>query len=394
MSTGSMTPEQQRELQQAQEAYAKATPEQKKAIQAAAMAQMTPEQKSQAEAAQRGMADMSAFCERIKPDPADPDKPLSTCDMVTALASCPSFALIGEQCNSVTVDAIERVLLEQCEEADAAGLRDNTESPSMRRNVLLLFWALYRLKVADAVEVDAMSEQQLQRAKQLATKVLMQAQMLVPQQRWVQATLGVARMSSLLVNEVWSHDDDACKTRMKEVLEADGLEYPRLTLRTRTVSGAAAAAAAAAAAPPAAAKEEPDVLPDNGEEEWGEPCSSLPGQAVVVEVEVTRLHAGSGSASAALATGPMNPHGILEAYWLYVEGVKPDGTPNSLLGAQPLVVQDLALQVIKGKVSFIAPPTPGEFHLAVHVVSTSVVGVDMKGGCSFCVQEDDAPPLQ
>ena len=117
------------------------------------------------------------------------------------------------------------------QEADAAGLRDNTESPTMRRNVLLLFWALYRLKCGDTVEVrrhappqhpaqppspspepelspnravhtrarsltppaltpqfdaaqhalpgyhphqvDAMSEQQLQRAKQLATKVLM-----------------------------------------------------------------------------------------------------------------------------------------------------------------------------------------------------------------------------
>lgn len=383
-----MTPEQQKELQAAQEAYAKATPEQRKAIQAAAMAQMTPEQRAQAEAAQRGMQDMQAFCERIKPDPADPDKKLSTFDMITALASCPSFALIGEQCNAATIDAIEAALLENAAEADAAALRDNTESPTMRRNVLLLFWALYRLKCGEGVEVDSMSEQQLQRAKQLATKVLMQAQMLVPQQRWVQATLGVARMSALIVNEVWSHEDEACHERMKEVLKADGLEYPRLTLRTRTVSGAESAAAAAAA--PA---EEPDVLPDEAEAE-PEPCTSLPGQHVVVEVEVARLHAGSGAASSAVASGPMNPHGILEAYWLYVEGVKPDAAPNSLLGAQPLVVQDLALPVIKGKVSFIAPPSPGEYKLAVHVVSTSVVGIDMTGKCSFLVREDDAPPLQ
>ena len=46
-----MTPEQQKEMQAAQEAYAKASPEQKKAIQAAAMAQMTPEQKQQAHTA-------------------------------------------------------------------------------------------------------------------------------------------------------------------------------------------------------------------------------------------------------------------------------------------------------------------------------------------------------
>jgi hypothetical protein len=117
------------------------------------------------------MQDMQAFCERIKPDPADPDKKLSTFDMITALASCPSFALIGEQCNATTIDAIEAALLENAAEADAAALRDNTESPTMRRNVLLLFWALYRLKCGEGVEVDAMSEQQLQRAKQLATKV-------------------------------------------------------------------------------------------------------------------------------------------------------------------------------------------------------------------------------
>ena len=67
---------------------------------------------TQAEAAQRGMQDMQAFCERIKPDPADPDKKLSTFDMITALASCPSFALIGEQCNAATIDAIEAALLE------------------------------------------------------------------------------------------------------------------------------------------------------------------------------------------------------------------------------------------------------------------------------------------
>ena len=43
-------------------------------------------------------------------------------------------------------------------------------------------------------------------------------------------------------------------------------------------------------------------------------CSSLPGQHVVVEVEVTRVHAGSGSASSAVSSGPMNPHGSLTAY--------------------------------------------------------------------------------
>ena len=215
-----MTPEQQKALQAA---FEKATPEQRKKMQETMMAQMTPEQRAQAEASQRGMMDMGAFCERVKPEPSDPDKTLSTYDMVCALACCPSFEAGGETCNAETIDKIEQVLLEQALECDASGLRENTESPVMRRNVLLLFWALYRTKVgADAVELDQMTEQQIMRVKQLATKVLMQAQMLVPQQRWVQATLGVARTSALLVNEVWSHDDDACKARMKEILEADG----------------------------------------------------------------------------------------------------------------------------------------------------------------------------
>eukprot|EP00908_Phaeocystis_cordata_P019350 Transcript_30859.p1 GENE.Transcript_30859~~Transcript_30859.p1 ORF type:complete len:348 (-),score=166.43 Transcript_30859:287-1288(-) len=333
---------------------------------------------------------MGAFCERVKPEPSDPDKTLSTYDMVCALACCPSFEAGGETCNAETIDKIEQVLLEQALECDASGLRENTESPVMRRNVLLLFWALYRTKVgADAVELDQMTEQQIMRVKQLATKVLMQAQMLVPQQRWVQATLGVARTSALLVNEVWSHDDDACKARMKEILEADGMLYPRLKLRTRTVAGAADAQAAATG-------DKKEVKPADVKAEIGEdpdPCSSMPGQAVVVEVEVTREHVG-GTASASVSGGPMNPHGILEAYWLYVEGLKPEGTPNSLLGAQPMVVTDLALPVLKGKVSFMAPPTPGEYKLAVHVVSTSVVGIDMHSECAFIVQEDDVPPLQ
>ena len=126
--------------------------------------------------------------------------------------------------------------------------------------------------------------------------------------------------------------------------------YPRLKLRTQTVAGAADAQAAATG-------DKKEVKPADVKAEIGEdpdPCSSMPGQAVVVEVEVTREHVG-GTASASVSGGPMNPHGILEAYWLYVEGLKPDGTPNSLLGAQPMVVTDLALPVLKGKVSFMAP---------------------------------------
>ena len=347
-----MTPEQQKALQ---EAFARASPEQRKKMQETMLAQMTPEQRAQAEATQRGMMDMSAFCEKIKPEPSDPDKPLSTYEMVSAFATCPSFENGGDLCDPATIDAIETVLLEQADEADAAGLRENKEAPAaMRRNVLLLYFALYRLKVGEAVTLDAPTEQHIMRVKQLATKVLMQAQMLVPQQRWVQATLGVARLSALLVNELWSGEEEQCKARMKEILEGDGMIFPRLKLRSRTISGAAAAQAAQQETASGAAALA--AVAEIGEAE--EPCSSMPGQAVVVQVEVAREHAG-GTASAAISSGPMNPHGILEAYWLYVEGVKPQGTPNSLLGMQPLVVTDLSVQAhVTSSPAPTSTPTP------------------------------------
>ena len=90
---------------------------------------------------------------------------------------------------------------------------------------------------------------------------------------------------------------------------------------------------------------------------------------------------------------PPNPQGIWEAYWLYVEGQKPEGTPNSLIVAQPIVVKDLEDAHAKQNVVFGAPPDVGDYKLTVYVVSTSVIGIDIRQDVEFKVVEDDVPDL-
>ena len=132
------------------------------------------------------------------------------------------------------------------------------------------------------------------------------------------------------------------------------------------------------------------------EEGWKEgddaPAVALPKQEVAVQVELTRCHA-SENAMVPEVT-PENPQGILEAYWLYVEGIKPEGTPNVLIAAQPMVVKDLGTPVLRTTLKFEAPPPPQDYELIVHIASTTVVGCDIAKRISFVVQEDDVPALE
>ena len=48
----------------------------------------------------------------------------------------------------------------------------------------------------------------------------------------------------------------------------------------------------------------------------------------------------------------------------------------------------------KLEVIFGGTPTPGEFKLRVHLLSTSVVGVDRHEDVSFKMVEDDVPALE
>lgn len=55
---------------------------------------------------------------------------------------------------------------------------------------------------------------------------------------------------------------------------------------------------------------------------------------------------------------------------------------------------DLKAKVVTGEAIFQAPPKPAEYHLRIHVTSTSVVGIDLKADAKFVVVEDDVPDLE
>ena len=195
----------------------------------------------------------------------------------------------------------------------------------------------------------------------LATKLLVKAQMLMPQQRWVQPTLAIASASALVSNALWSHTDEEAISAMRGILQEDQLPYPKLSLNAT-------------------------CGPKNTAESADE-CTA--GQAVSVKVILNREHA----APPADGQEPNNPQGIYEAYWLYVEGLK-EGQPNSLIAAQPMVVKDLEEAVVEAEKDFQAPPKPGTYTLRVHVVSTSVIGIHHTKDVSCTVVEDDVPALE
>lgn len=143
------------------------------------------------------------------------------------------------------------------------------------------------------------------------------------------------------------------------------------------------------------------------------------GLHVLVTAELTREHAAAPGEGTKPACN--NPQGIYEAYWLYVEGLKPVGTPNSLIVAKPLVVTDLESKAVTAEVSkkhpetstafrfsdasraqptltiqavFQAPPNPGTYTLRAHVTSTSVIGIQLQADVTFTVVEDDVPDLE
>lgn len=397
-----MSPEQRKAA--VESTMAKASPEERKAMQQQQKAMMkawekaSQEERAQIIAQQQTARDVGVFCQGIKPDIADPNKELSTVDVLSAMATCPSFDALHENIKGleaaekkkviVAFIALERALLEQATEEDARGLRESKDcGAEKRRALLLLLWLLYRAKASDTLEMDDRFLGYVEGSKRLATKVLMQAQMMLPQQRWIKATLGTSRLSALLVNELWSHEDDECIKRMRDLLAQSDSAYPSLGLRARTILGASAA------------KQELECEELGRDEGWADgddaPAVALPGQAVAVQVELTRHHAAAATdAAAEPAVTAENPHGILEAFWLYVEGLKPEGTPNVLIAAQPMVVKDLSTPVLRATLKFDAPPTPEEYKLIVHVASTTVVGCDLQVPISFTVQEDDVPSLE
>jgi hypothetical protein len=76
--------------------------------------------------------------------------------------------------------------------------------------VTLRYWHLWKERLEPELAEAAppeMAEAKRSAANQLATRLLIQSQMLIPQQRWVQPTLAVAKASALMANALWSHED-------------------------------------------------------------------------------------------------------------------------------------------------------------------------------------------
>jgi len=344
------------------------------------MEQMTPEQRDQMEKMQKGLLDLKHIAEKLKPSVENPDAEVSLLTIVRALASAP---ILGElptappeqkesaekavaECTNEVLGKLEKAFVKAGAFEDGAlSDCDATEG----RNTLLLYFHMYQqnpeLKELVA-EMPPGVEALRGYVNGLATKLLIKAQMLMPQQRWVQPTLAIARASALISTALWSHTDEGALGAMKTILAEDSLEVPKLSV--------------SATAGPKATQGE------------GDECAA--GQQVLTVVSLMRLHASSAGEGTAEPPVPNNPQGIFEAYWLYIEGLKPEGTPNSLICAQPMVVKDLAADVIKAEAGFQAPPTPGTYTLRVHILSTSVIGVDLTCEVSFTVVEDDVPTLE
>ena len=59
-----------------------------------------------------------------------------------------------------------------------------------------------------------------------------------------------------------------------------------------------------------------------------------------------------------------------------------------------MVVKDLSMEAVTAEAPFQAPPKPGTYTLRVHVLSTSVIGIDHVCDTTFTVVEDDVPALE
>ena len=328
------------------------------------LSRMTPEQRQQAIQMHSAMMDMQHLMGCFAADPQKPDEPYSTFAVLHSLASCPRCAR--------SAPAAARF-------HDRGGLADDGAFDASERQrfgglppvadaaAAVLAALLDEAEGGIKTLLDEAAEQQWDKAQKVATGVLMKAQMMIPNCRRPQPGCARARLGAPRQLAVGPRRLGVAM--MAAVLQSD-------------VAAAAAAALMAACA----------------EKETGN-REVLAGKLVEVRVELHRDHAETSTGGAAdgatpaIATSQMNPHGILEAYWLYIEGVKPEGTPNSLIAAQPVVVKDLREAVVRATQAFMAPPDAGTYNLRIHLTSTSVTGVNLAHDCTFTVVEDDVPAL-
>ena len=161
-------------MQQGQLALSMMTPEQRKAAVEDALSKASPEERKQMEAQQRAMQtkfekasveekkqlaqqahimqDIGVFCRHLRPEGANPDKPLGTVDVLGAMAECGSFGSLTTAIKSAPAEqqkstirsflAMEQTLLDVGTEDDVAALKESKAKPEQRRPLLLLLWIL------------------------------------------------------------------------------------------------------------------------------------------------------------------------------------------------------------------------------------------------------------
>jgi len=339
------------------------TPEQAKEM----MEQMSPEEKQKMAAMQASMHALGHMVTKLKPSDDDPDAVVSTLQLMTAFATNPIFEqMVGKPMEEKGVEwkkeCMDKIQSKLIDEGALTSEALEPLTPNERNYLLLLYLHMYYTKLGEEFtkELPDAVEQLRAYLNQQTTQLLIKLQMLLPQQRWVQPTLTNARVSALMANQLWSHDDSAAIDKMTTVLAEDELPFPKLAVE-------------AMAAP-------------------RDPNSSelIAGQPVVITIRIRRDHASTDAAQ----PKPNNEQGIYEAYWLFLEGLKPEGTANSLIQAKPAVCKDVNSKYVEESMMFTAPPTPGTYHLRVHVLSTSVIGIDLTKDVDFTVVEDDVPDLE
>ena len=191
------------------------TPEQAKML----IEQMSPEQRMQMQRMQEGMVDLKHLCDKLKPSAVDPDAEVSLLQVVRALASAPIMSKLPTEeeqraaaesalaeCDDATLAKVEAALVEaKAFEAEALAECEAVE----RRNVLLLYFHMHQSNMPElSAAMPGGLEAMRGYINSIATKLLIKAQMLMPQQRWVQPTLAIARASALIATALWSHEDE------------------------------------------------------------------------------------------------------------------------------------------------------------------------------------------
>jgi len=223
-----------------------------------------------------------------------------------------------------------------------------------------MYWIMYSAKLSDSVKLDPKTSVQAKIVQSIGTKLLMQSQQIMQQQKWMQAMLAICSASALFSNELWSHEDPECIEKMKIELDKTGTPMPVLRLE---VDG-------------------------KGVDSRNE--TVLPGKQFQLDIALHRDHA---LAEDAEIPEPLAPGGIYEAFMLLLQSVE-EGKEGAVLAAVPAIVKDLTQKTMNFHLPFTAPPKAGKYTLRVHLTTTSIVGIYSYKDFEFEVIEDDVPTLE